>query len=639
MLISWVWLMSQQHYYDWWTFPIDEPSRTYGLTYCVPREELNTIKLDSKFMAAYEHGVRLLLQAERYDDARHELDAVLADFPDLAALTAERKGLAELAAAKLLDEILLRGRAGQDRLAMRLLEDFPAADAGGEVVEAVRESRDAYRDRQTRAKQLVEELRGRLAALEDEETRTAATRIVAEMAGGLSFATLDRLAAFERLGTDPQLPPDRALAIAISGWLQGAAAASENLKLALSAARVRDLLREYLQAADAAVRDTLRVKLGNEEAFSPATVAALARQMRPPAEPTAAIAPGLHELDVVGLEGEPGSRCLVQLPPEYDPLRRYPVVVSLHAAWSTPLNQIDWWAGQPSQDGLRRGQATRRGVIVIAPAWTAPQQTSYEYSARDHAAVLNALRAAQRRFSIDSDRVFLSGHSLGGDAAWDIALAHPDLWAGLVAIAPTAGKYVNHYWHNARTLPIYIVAGELDTACMARNSMDLDRYFAKGFDTTYVEYRGRGHEHFSDELLRIFDWMAIKQRTFFPRSIDVVTLRPWDRFFWWLEMAGAPEKTVVLPAQWPPPAGFRPFSIEAKTTPGNSVAVHCGAERVRVWLSPELVDFERPITVTLDGRKLTREGVDPDIDVLLEDLRLRGDRQHPFWAAVDWPLK
>ena len=611
-------------------------------TSSIPRDVLRRVidqHIDRKNSDQRLRVVRLLLQAERYDDARHELDAVLADFPDLAALTAERKGLAELAAAKLLDEILLRGRAGQDRLAMRLLEDFPAADAGGEVVEAVRESRDAYRDRQTRAKQLVEELRGRLAALEDEETRTAATRIVAEMAGGLSFATLDRLAAFERLGTDPQLPPDRALAIAISGWLQGAAAASENLKLALSAARVRDLLREYLQAADAAVRDTLRVKLGNEEAFSPATVAALARQMRPPAEPTAAIAPGLHELDVVGLEGEPGSRCLVQLPPEYDPLRRYPVVVSLHAAWSTPLNQIDWWAGQPSQDGLRRGQATRRGVIVIAPAWTAPQQTSYEYSARDHAAVLNALRAAQRRFSIDSDRVFLSGHSLGGDAAWDIALAHPDLWAGLVAIAPTAGKYVNHYWHNARTLPIYIVAGELDTACMARNSMDLDRYFAKGFDTTYVEYRGRGHEHFSDELLRIFDWMAIKQRTFFPRSIDVVTLRPWDRFFWWLEMAGAPEKTVVLPAQWPPPAGFRPFSIEAKTTPGNSVAVHCGAERVRVWLSPELVDFDRPITVTLDGRKLTREGVDPDIDVLLEDLRLRGDRQHPFWAAVDWPLK
>jgi hypothetical protein len=26
-----------------------------------------------------------------------------------------------------------------------------------------------------------------------------------------------------------------------------------------------------------------------------------------------------------------------------------------------------------------------------------------------------------------------------------------------------------------------------------------------------------------------------------------------------------------------------------------------------------------------------------DIDVLLEDLRRRGDRQHPFWAVAEWP--
>jgi pimeloyl-ACP methyl ester carboxylesterase len=78
--------------------------------------------------------------------------------------------------------------------------------------------------------------------------------------------------------------------------------------------------------------------------------------------------------------------------------------------------------------------------------------------------VLGALRESLRRFSIDTDRVFLSGHSMGGDAAWDIGLAHPDLWAGLVAISPAAGKYVNHYWHNARTLPMYLVGGELDAA-------------------------------------------------------------------------------------------------------------------------------------------------------------------------------
>ena len=53
------------------------------------------------------------------------------------------------------------------------------------------------------------------------------------------------------------------------------------------------------------------------------------------------------------------------------------------------------------------------------------------------------LRDACKRFSIDIDRVFLSGHSMGGDAAWDIGLAHPDLWAGVIPIVAAADKYVN----------------------------------------------------------------------------------------------------------------------------------------------------------------------------------------------------
>jgi predicted esterase len=585
--------------------------------------------------------VRLFLQAERYDDARQELDEVLRDFPDLAELAQQRKDLASLAAAKLLDEVLIRGRVGQDRLALDLLEQFPADDAGGETVEAVREARDRYRQRQESASGLLAELRRRLAQLQEEGDRRAASTVVDEIEQGLSFASLDRLATFERLGTDPDMPAEAALAMAINGWLQGAASADRNLKLALSAVQVRALVGDYLRATDKTQRDQIHARLEQEEAFDAPTITAIARQMQPPFAPPAEIAPGLHELEVPGIEGEGSFRCLVQLPPEYDPLRKYPAVVSLHAAWSTPMNQVEWWAGMPGPDGQRRGQAARSGTIVIAPAWTRDQQTAYDYSAREHAAVLAALRESLRRFSIDTDRVFLSGHSMGGDAAWDIALAHPDLWAGLVAISPTAGKYVNHYWHNARTLPMYLVGGELDAACFGRNTMDLDRYLAKGFDATYVEYRGRGHEHFSDEIMRIFDWMGRRQRTFFPPVIDTVSMRPWDRFFWWVEMERPPARTMVLPSQWPPPPAIRPFAIEAKTMPANSVpasmlSVRCGADRVRIWLSPELVDFSRPVTVTLDGRKLWKDPVVPDKRLLLEDLRLRADRQHPFWAVIDW---
>jgi len=605
-------------------------------TSSIPREVLRKVidqHLDRRDSDQRLRVVRLLLQAERYEDAKSELDDVLADFPDLAALEEERKGLARLAAGRLLDEVLQRGRVGQDRLAIRLLDDFPTNDAGGELLERVREARDSYRDRRARARNIVEQLGRRLEAIEDEGDRTEAAAVIAELTRELSFATLDRLSTFERLGTDPEMPPDRALAIATSGWVQGAAAATDNLKLALSAVRVRGLMAEYLRSAEPDERAAARDRMAEEEAFSAETVAAVARQMRPPCEPSPPIAAGLHEIVVPGRAGRPPVRCLVQLPPEYDPLGRYPAIVTLHAAWSTPLNQIEWWAGGVGADGQRRGMAARHGAILIAPAWAAEQQSTYEYSAPEHAAVLDSLREALKRFAIDTDRVFLSGHSLGGDAAWDIALAHPDLWAGLIAISPTAGKYVDHYWPNARSLPIYIVGGELDGGSLKRNAMDLDRYFSKGFDATYVEYRGRGHEHFSDEILRIFAWMSLKKRSFFPRSIDAVSMRPWDCFFWWLEMAGPPPKTVVLPAQWPPTG--RPLAIEGKTTPGNSVVVHCGADRVRIWLSPELVDFSRPITVTLDGRRLARDGVEPDVDLLLEDLRLRADRQHPFWAMVE----
>lgn len=606
-------------------------------TGAIPRDQLRLVLDRQTDPASSEERlriVRLFLQAERYEEARAELDGVIRDFPGLKNLSEERRSLGELSATRLLDEVRLRGRSGQDALAMEILENFPADEASAETVEAIREARDAYRDRQASAERLLRLLQERCDALDDDDTRAACVGVLDEIAAEMTFATLDRLSAFERMGTEPDLAADRALAIAISGWLQGAAAAGENLKLALSAAHVRDLLRDYLRSDDAKARQALRDQVADEEAGDAATIASLARQMRPPLDPPEPTAPGLHEFEFTGSDGQ-SVTCLVQVPPEYDPLRRYPTVVSLHAAFTTPADQITWWAGPPGPDGRRIGQATRHGCIVVAPRWTEEGQTTYGYSAREHAAVLGALRESQRRFAIDTDRVFLSGHSLGGDAAWDIALAHPDLWAGLVAITPGAGRYVNHYWHNARTLPIYVVGGELDNGTFARNGMDLDRYLSKGFDTTYVEYRGRGHEHFADEILRIFDWMQRRKRTFFPTTIDAVSMRPWDNFFWWVELSGAPPKTVVLPSQWPPGQGVRPFTLDAKTTATNGLIIHCGAERVRVWLSPELVDFTQPVNVSLDGRKLSRDPVQPDETVLLEDLRTRGDRQHPFWAVLE----
>jgi pimeloyl-ACP methyl ester carboxylesterase len=285
------------------------------------------------------------------------------------------------------------------------------------------------------------------------------------------------------------------------------------------------------------------------------------------------------------------------------------------------------------QLGMRTGQATRRGYIVISPEWTRPHQASYEFSPREHDVVLRSLRDACRKFSINTDRVYLSGHSMGGDCAWDVALAHPDLWAGAIPIVATADKFITRYWENARQVPLYFVCGELDGDKLQKNAPEFDRYLTKaGFDCTMVEYLGRGHEHFIDEIQRLFDWCDLHERTFFPRTIKYTTMRVWDNYCYWMEFDELPPAALIAPASWPPPAGARPAVVDANVFPGNLV-IRSGAKKMTVYLCPELINLEKPFTISFNGKKKPLN-LQPSLETLLEDTRTRGDRQHPFWVKV-----
>jgi predicted esterase len=345
--------------------------------------------------------------------------------------------------------------------------------------------------------------------------------------------------------------------------------------------------------------------------------------------------PGLFEFTVAGLAEDPEIKYWVQLPPEYSPYRRYPCIFTLNGGNTSPIQQIDWWAGDYKPEARTRyGQASRHGYIVISPQWLREHQREYQFSAREHAAVLRPLRDACKRFAIDTDKVFLSGHSLGGDAAWDIGLAHPDLWAGVLPIVATADKHVGRYWENAKYVPFYFVSGEKDGDKLAKNCRDWDRYLTtSGCDTMIVQYQGRGHEHFHDEIQNLFKWMNLHQRNFFPKEFDVTTMRPWDSFFWWVDLEGLPDNLMILPAEWPK-TGVRPAANEAQII-GNRMRVSAKARNITVWLSPELVNFSEKVTVSINNKDT--KNVTPSTPVLLEDVRSRGDRQHPFWAKVEGP--
>jgi predicted esterase len=618
-------------------------------TSSVPRETLSqVIRLQGvdQGVDARLQVVRLMLAAERFNDARLELEQTLAEFPDLKRRSELEELLVRLrqsSANRLVDEIELRRKAGQLLRAEQLLNQFPSEGVAAETLLRVSGLLREHTEQKAQGDAIRQALRSLIEGMEDPTVRAQAEMAERELSAELNPNSLPRMADYQRFADDPAIPADGKLALLISGWVLGSGAATQNLAEALSVYRARDLVAAYLLTETDQQRAAILEQLGREEGGTPQRVAQILLNLKPPVatDPQPDRPPGSFLIQVPGVSSDETFAYEIQLPDEYDPARRYAAILTLHGGGRSPSDQIDWWAGPyDPQSQMRLGQAARHGYIVIAPHWSNESQRQYEYSGHEHARVLACLRDACRRFAVDTDRVFLSGHSLGGDAAWDLGLAHPDLWAGVIPIVATADhgpqspKYVSLYWENARYVPWYFVIGELDGNKLELNRRDFDRYLKRsGYDVIVVEYIGRGHEHFYDEIHRLFSWMNLHRRNFAPSEFKCVTMRPFDNFFWYLELDDLPVRAMVSPWAWPAPSA-RPAEQEFRRTESGSLRIETGAEKARLWLSPDVVDLNANPAIVVNGQRRSYS-VAPDVKTLLEDARTRADRQHPFWVSVE----
>lgn len=153
--------------------------------------------------------------------------------------------------------------------------------------------------------------------------------------------------------------------------------------------------------------------------------------------------PGYHERHFLstteGLAEERGREGVVQhygvyLPSAYDGATPLPTTYWLH--WRGGTAHV---AGHVSP-GIFRHQGEDRDGIVISPRG---RGTSTWYVSRGHADLLEVWDDAMATFAIDEDRVYLSGHSMGGYGSYLMAILYPDRFAGAF---PVAGPVTQGAW-------------------------------------------------------------------------------------------------------------------------------------------------------------------------------------------------
>ena len=619
-------------------------------TKAITHAELDDIlrhQLDMSKPQSWFSIVRLYSQADRFREARDTLAEAIVRLSEsnpteVEAMKAELKRLDQQFAGQMFREVELRLDAGQPKLASGILQNFPLDQLALETQLKAQDRIAELQRRQSQVAELVNELNRLRQELANNQQATVLAEVVEEIAGSVSLNTVDRLADFARLKDDKTLSADQRVSLAVSGWFLGSGSAVDNLAVSSSLFEARRLIREYLVSTDANQRQGLLAKLKSLESGNGKYVASILALMTPPLalpEHQEKDPAGLYRVEVPDGEGE-SLRYLIQLPPEYDPLRKYPCVVAMQSFGITPESMVDWWAG-PYAEAIqgRGGPASRYGYIVIAPEWITEDQVEYRYTEQEHHRVLKVFRDALRRLSINTDRVFLSGHAVGGNAAWDIALAHPDLWAGVIVVAGNAGKYLQRYRDNAKTVPLYFVFGELDGTPFTVSGTELNEYVTtRYYDSMVVSYRGRGAGHFQEEIDRIIQWMNLTShaRKPFPSSIEVSANRVGDKFFWWLEAQQLNPGVTQHPLLYEKNnANQGKFEANILDPAANGVRIiKMPAKKYTVWLHPDMVDFSRPVRVDFEGDSRRLE-VTPDVEVILEDSRTRGERLRPFWARVD----
>lgn len=194
------------------------------------------------------------------------------------------------------------------------------------------------------------------------------------------------------------------------------------------------------------------------------------------------------------------------IPAGYTPGKPIPVVLALHGAGERGDNNTSQltknrlatvWA----EDSVQ----ARHPSLVIAPQCPSTDSWVDYYKPVDKvsirpilAKVIELLDSLALEFSLDPDRIYVVGLSMGGFATWDLLARHPGRFAAAV---PICGAGDTTKASLMRNTPLWVFHGDKDNVVPVAGSRNMVEALKKaGGSPKYTEYPGVAHDSWTPAL-------------------------------------------------------------------------------------------------------------------------------------------
>lgn len=191
------------------------------------------------------------------------------------------------------------------------------------------------------------------------------------------------------------------------------------------------------------------------------------------------------------------------LPEDFDPSRKYPLLVFLHGSTSTERNIIGWH-GIPD------------GFIALCPNGRGPSNWfSWDNAQID---VAEAIRAVQSNFPIDQDRILLAGFSMGGYGVYRSFYETPDTYRAIAVFSggpkvrfgiPDGQAVIDFnedkYLEPFAGLPVFVFHGERDrNVSFEETEQFIAKLESAGAQVEFHTEADTGHSGPNDETMAAY---------------------------------------------------------------------------------------------------------------------------------------